>query len=82
MTGQPPASSSGSHKAAAIALVVASVVAAILVYGAFTPSYAHMSECISGGGGSSRCGGGTGAGIAGLILVGGIVGAAKVWRGK
>ena len=82
MTGQPPPSSSGSHKAAAIALVIVSVIAAILVYGAFIPSYADISNCISGGGGSSRCGGGTGAGIAGVILVGGIVGAAKVWRGK
>jgi hypothetical protein len=74
-----PTGSGIAHKAAAVALMIVSIVAAFVAYLVFGPDRSTMRACINAGGSGGGCPMG-GLAIPFFIVIGGFLGAVKVWR--
>lgn len=83
-SNRQPDGSSLAHKAAAAALAVCSLIAGFVIYQYFAVDGSVLRDCISRGGSGSTCslGGSWRVAIPIVVVLGGLMAAAKVWRGS
>jgi hypothetical protein len=82
-SNQDPGGSSLAHKAAAVALAICSLIVGLVIYWYFIIDDSSLRDCISRGGSGSTCSGGSWRlAIPFFVVLGGVIAAAKVWRGR